>query len=814
VPTVGDEPGYAWESAPNVCSCVDQPGYDFCKGPDPTTSVCTSPLAIGEIGCNVHRKLPRKQGLDDARRRDPEGCKTIWDVPAGRPICGLNDPHRHCAQAPAAMCLGQEKEWAGQCVAMKAVGQACEAGPVDDFAAKLEYHTQCKSGYCSPDGTCTVAKAIGADCAADYECGFDFETNHMTGTAIAVERDPRSGIFVDRPGDRPTAGNLACNAGKCEAACAIIDNVQRDGAANGVTPSHPACAGGYCANPQSQLSRRTEGYNSPKYGILSDNLGFCEALVGVGEPCGATGPYCANSINYRLLALEPDTPWLGCIQQADGAGRCTAIKRTGEQCTGAARETVDGEATWNSVPAPADLPTFTSGLQCSQLKGLSENQMFKCQDERIHTKYLPVGTYQHQCPAGYCTADGTCTAVDKCSMNWECGTLQNCVGASAQGRRRLQADGPCPAEMAACIGDATCMALILAPESDDKVANIMGNEFGGAYMDCAMTTDNAVLPSDNAAGTSDNAVLPSDNAAGTSDNAAAGTCMNRCDMTSHVYLGAVLPCSEGQFCELDSCEPKRPFGEKCPRDEACVSGAFCNSGVCSQALELGSECVRSGQCAGNEPAKAATAEHVICTKKAFSYFMTDMTDPQEELGRDGYSSEDGDGTGTCAGTCEHSWYCRYLEYQETTLGKLVAGALLLMVLMSLGTCMAAICCHPHMSHGKAVGTYNFGGKKDKWQFEPPPSNPCFGPHIPQGADWEASGAEPDLLPLLTDLKGAKIDTSCGKPVTKKVRKALGATWLPAVNEALHPHGYEAHLAVKQFLTLVICVKHHLPAAKP
>ena len=121
--------------------------------------------------------------------------------------------------------------------------------------------------------------------------------------------------------------------------------------------------------------------------------------------------------------------------------------------------------------------------------------------------------------------------------------------------------------------------------------------------------------------------------------------------------------------------------------------------------------------------------------------MTDMTDPQEELGRDGYSSEDGDGTGTCAGTCEHSWYCRYLEYQETTLGKLVAGALLLMVLMSLGTCMAAICCHPHMSHGKAVGTYNFGGKKDKWQFEPPPSNPCFGPHIPQGADWEASGAQ-------------------------------------------------------------------------
>ena len=30
-----------------------------------------------------------------------------------------------------------------------------------------------------------VTQAIGADCAADYECGFDFETNHMTGTAIA-----------------------------------------------------------------------------------------------------------------------------------------------------------------------------------------------------------------------------------------------------------------------------------------------------------------------------------------------------------------------------------------------------------------------------------------------------------------------------------------------------------------------------------------------------------------------------------------------------------------------------------------------------
>jgi hypothetical protein len=45
----------------------------------------------------------------------------------------------------------------------------------------------------------------------------------------------------------------------------------------------------------------------------------------------------------------------------------------------------------------------------------------------------------------------------------------------------------------------------------------------------------------------------------------------RCDMASHVYFGKIAQCSEGQFCELSSCEPKVRKTPSWPRSWASVS---------------------------------------------------------------------------------------------------------------------------------------------------------------------------------------------------------------------------------------------------
>jgi hypothetical protein len=98
--------------------------------------------------------------------------------------------------------------------------------------------------------------------------------------------------------------------------------------------------------------------------------------------------------------LEPAKVWTGCIYQADGGGQCTAIKKDTEQCSGDPRQTPAGEGTWNTAPAAKDLPSFTV-----EVPGVDKGAPYKT------VKYLSVGTYQHQCPAGHCSTAGVCTAV-------------------------------------------------------------------------------------------------------------------------------------------------------------------------------------------------------------------------------------------------------------------------------------------------------------------------------------------------------------------------------------------------------------------
>ena len=70
------------------------------------------------------------------------------------------------------------------------------------FAQTLEYHTQCTGGYCVAN-TCTASKSIGDDCAADFECGYDFNTNQKPQSEkdakLAQKLDQFQPFIVVRP---------------------------------------------------------------------------------------------------------------------------------------------------------------------------------------------------------------------------------------------------------------------------------------------------------------------------------------------------------------------------------------------------------------------------------------------------------------------------------------------------------------------------------------------------------------------------------------------------------------------------------------
>jgi hypothetical protein len=75
-------------------------------------------------------------------------------------------------------------------------------------------------------------------------------------------------------------------------------------------------------------------------------------------------------------------------------------------------------------------------------------------------------------------------------------------------------------------------------------------------------------------------------------------------------------------------------------------------------------------------------------------------------------------------TCENGIPCYILNFAERLYGKIALGIILVTLSTLLCVCASACCCHTHMAHGTAVGTYNFGAKsraeasKGKWPFEP------------------------------------------------------------------------------------------------
>jgi len=234
----------------------------------------------------------------------------------------------------------------GLCVAIKKIGEACDAPPgVADVTGYpgLTYHTQCPGGYCSA-GKCTAAKPAATACDEDYECGYDLNKNHLSKTPQnACNRKTK-----DQPG-------------VCMKPCSQDGNVNTPG--TNIPASSPACPKGfYCEGDAAARPRSTMATFSPPYSAdygtfvadkrrhyyLHSTLGFCRSLAAIGEPCGGlSGPYCANFMDYESFKTKP-AAFAACIVQSGGSAVCTTVKAAGQNCTGGPRPSVAGEGTWKT----------------------------------------------------------------------------------------------------------------------------------------------------------------------------------------------------------------------------------------------------------------------------------------------------------------------------------------------------------------------------------------------------------------------------------------------------------------------------------
>lgn len=126
----------------------------------PTFSgTCSMPIAIGERGC---RRMGRYNDLN------------AYKFPKGGLYCPKGEkcvpnPNMRCVQP--AVCLDEKSPLTkdgGKCVALKEVGEDCEAPPgysdAKEYVADLGYHEQCKGGYCDEAGKCVAKKAFGETC--------------------------------------------------------------------------------------------------------------------------------------------------------------------------------------------------------------------------------------------------------------------------------------------------------------------------------------------------------------------------------------------------------------------------------------------------------------------------------------------------------------------------------------------------------------------------------------------------------------------------------------------------------------------------
>ena len=588
---------------------------------------------------------------------------------------------------------------------------------------------------------------------------------------------------------------MGCKANVCTVVCDVAQDTTGSGTFG---PTNPGCATGSCiasAFAESiymDLIRNGIGHTSTvEMSFRKANRGFCTPLAAVGEACGASGPYCDIGLNLKAFNGNKATvDHAACVVQSDGSEKCTEIKTDGEQCTGGARASENGEDTWNTAMStgtftPAgQVPWPTSGCSVDVDQDTryesTINQACPQNGRTLPDQiYLKLGTYQTQCPAGICNAEvpSICDEVaagDTCAADWECGLYMNCVTEDSVG---------------------TCRAKC-------STAGYSLHSFVDYYD----------IP------------RPSEGWHGVDPPPWGG------------QKKAELPCSATTYCELESCLPRKAEGDTCDSSifRTCAEGSFCSSSICTAQKAIDSPCTASAQCLGNDWSKVNTnEEHVICA-------ICDVSIGPEGTGVQHAVACEGDRAETL-GSIEESGTqtTDYVTVTEGVCKKTDKGLtfeqedMMAMILTVLVTILAVLCGIAIMcaivgavfakvqnkkqpavyvvkaagtpgaqtvtySPGEKLGTYFFlpakGGQKgDKGPYAIVPPKGCLGPKPPQVPEWAAAEAGAlesfnSVDALVTDLPRSGMMKMIDR---KTIKMTLEGDWMMKLNGHLASHGFVA-----------------------
>jgi hypothetical protein len=405
------------EGAPrryDVCKCSG--GSSFCPVGS-ADQICKARLADGEAGCQndwVESGGYLSQPVADRWpgvgiwHEDPiiPGPRTwnwvqeTWEwVKLGHAVSA----DRHCQEGSVCLQADREAAWSGKCVATKEIGDACDvpdgADP-SDYEHDLGYHSQCP-GYCQ-NNVCTEAKAVGAACVYEYECGYDRKRNQWS-----------------------EAGQLTCFSGQCKASC-VRDYTEGAytgapvGTLGGRCAPNEFCASDPLAPTEATMITGTPSYLGDHYGNF-ETPSACDTMASTGELCGSSTDFGKPCDTGYTSGYTPEpygwiwdfeaggADYVSCIDDGVEA-RCSPLKRNGEMCTGT---TSAGTATSSANP----FQVFSAAM---------------IDDDP--TLWEPGHiTYNEQCPLGSCEhgTSGECTVLKECTLDAECGPTKNCVGASA-----------------------------------------------------------------------------------------------------------------------------------------------------------------------------------------------------------------------------------------------------------------------------------------------------------------------------------------------------------------------------------------------
>lgn len=585
-----------------VKQCVSDAGVCPCTGKSAALGLWTPCESENEFGACAGKRVCFEDGLSDCDAALPqaEECNGVDDDCDGEideptllegEYVGLCDDFNECTEDSCGGESGCQHEslGGGECKDgdVCTVGDHCVAGVCTGSPVECDDSNACTDDTCDGFGGCAFAfnEAVCDDgdvCTVADRC--DEGECHGVSVSCECQADDDCKSLED---EDLCNGTLVCDLQSWPHMCIVEPGTEVQCPEPGVSPDAP-CLTAFCdpGTGSCSLVAANEGWS-----CNDDNL--CT----VGETCVAgvcAGGVAANCADGQVCTDDSCDPLSGCVHIPNQSA-CTDgdVCTVGDTCDGGG--CVPGEqllACADGNPCTADSCDALLGCVFAQQEGdcndgnaCTEGDL--CQAGVCEPGLPVVCDDGNQCTVSSCDANLGCVTVQLsglCDDGDDCTVGDHCVAGQCVSKGPLDCNDNNPCTADSCQEAGGCVNVPLAGACDDGNACTEGDV-------CVAGKCESGLPAqcdDENACTTDSC----DALAGClfKLNSAACNDGDLCTTGDHCHLGdcigaGVLPCSDGNICTDDSCDPEAgcayvPNAQPCDDGDSCTEDDLCANGWC------------------------------------------------------------------------------------------------------------------------------------------------------------------------------------------------------------------------------------------